>query len=61
MNSMDLRREDFVKLYATAPGIIKFLENSIEETKQTLKVDVLDLPLNVNIVTIRMNKMNLER
>ena len=35
MNDMDLRREDFVSLYATTPSVIDFVENSIEETDHT--------------------------
>ena len=61
MNSMDLKREDFVWIYANSPGIIKFLENSIEETNYTKKVDSLEIPSDFSIVTIRMAKMYFDR
>ena len=58
---MDLKRDDFVLIYANSPGIIKFLENSIEETNYTKKVESLEIPSDFSIVTIRMSKMYIER
>ena len=61
MNSMDLKREDFVWIYANSPGIIKFLENSIEETEYTKKVDALNVPSDFSIITFVLNKMDIDR
>ena len=58
---MDLKREDFVWIYANYPGIIKFLENSIEETEQTKLVNALKVPSDFSIITIRTAKMYIER
>ena len=61
MNSMDLKREDFVWIYANSPGIIKFLENSIEESNYTKKVDAIEIPSDFSIVTFVFNKMDIDR
>ena len=61
MNSLDLRRKVFVKLYATSPSVIKFLENSIDETNYTIKIEALNIPSDFNIVTFRLNKYNIEK
>ena len=58
---MDLKREDFVWIYANSPGIIKFLENSIEETEFTKKVEALEIPSDFSIVTFVLNKMDIDR
>ena len=60
MNGLDLRRRDFISLYSTAPSIISFLENSIDETEYTKKIDTLKIPLDKNLLTVRMNKMEIE-
>ena len=54
LNSMDLRREEFVYLYSTTPSTIKFLENSIEETIHTKKIESLMIPSDFNILTIAL-------
>ena len=61
MNSMDLKREDFVWIYTNSPGIIKFLENSIEETEYTKKVDALNVPSDFSIITFVLNKTDIDR
>ena len=58
---MDLKREDFVWIYANYPGIIKFLENSAEETEFTKKVEALEIPSDFSIVTFVLKKMDIER
>ena len=58
---MNLKREDFVWIYANSPGIIKFLENSIEETEHTKKVDALNVPSDFSSITFVLNKMDIDR
>ena len=58
---MDLKREDFVCIYANTPGIIKFLENSIEETEYTKKVDALNIPSDFSIITFVLNKKDIDK
>ena len=58
---MDLKREDFVWIYANFLGIIKFLENSIEETEFTKKVVALKVPSDFRIITIRTASKYIEK
>ena len=61
MNTMDLKREDFESIYANFLGIIKFLENSIEETEFTKKVVALKVPSDFRIITIRTASKYIEK
>ena len=55
LNTLDLRRLDFTELYPKSQGIIQFLEGSVKETEFTKTIESLDIPLDTNFITLRLN------